>query len=86
MIRLLLAAAAGVGAAIAVASSVTGVSDDTNARQVHCVYCGAVDDGRSTLRFWFIDGDLFCETCAAGEADAIIGGLRARHPEWAWPS
>jgi hypothetical protein len=74
MIRLLLAAAAaGVGAAIAVASSVTGMSDDTSTAQVHCAYCGAIDDGRSALRFWFIDGDLFCETCAAGTG-ACMGG------------
>lgn len=86
MIRFLLdAAAAGVSVAIRVASSVAGMSDD-NTAQVHCAYCGAIDDGRSALRLWFIDGDLFCEDCAARESDAIIGGLKARHPEWVWPA
>ena len=50
----------------------------------HCTYCGAIWDDRAGCRFWYIDGELFCEWCTAYEADAILGGLKALHPEWEW--
>jgi hypothetical protein len=41
----------------------------------HCSRCGACNDPRTTLRFWYVADDLFCEDCAADVGEDLLRQL-----------